>query len=68
MTTLEAVLRDRRVNLRELSAKIGRSRPTLWRWSRGMTKPRQRDLEAIAQHLGVDVSVLTAPVSYEVTQ
>ncbi|PEQ13056.1 hypothetical protein B2G71_09550 [Novosphingobium sp. PC22D] len=54
-TSLRDLRRERGLTLGQLATRLGVSKPTVWAWEQGKSRPVPERIDAIAEALGVDV-------------
>lgn len=57
-TRLKQLREQRRIGLVSFARLVGVSKPTVWKWERGVVRPRLRSIEAAASILGVSAREL----------
>lgn len=55
---LKALIKERSISLRELAGKIGVAHVTIYKWSKGVTKPTDENIEQLAEFFGVTPAFL----------
>ena len=66
-TRLEQLRRERGISQAQVAARLGVSKPTVWAWEHGRSRPVDSRIDALADVLGVEVAELVAgPANTEI--